>query len=357
MCQSDKQIIRIHDFYENFIRNANEESIGDTTLANWLGEFKPKHIRVTPLFETKEEILNSHIYVKSYVKARNIQGLQRVWFARSDPALNYGSVAAILLVKVALQRLSKLEKELGLELLPIIGMGSSPFRGNFKPSTVKQILKGYPSVQTFTIQSAFKYDHPLHDVVNSINYINNQPRGEALPIDEKTALHYIDVIEKDYIESVALLEKDVNHLSKFVPNRRKRKQHTGLFGYSRSTGGVRLPRAIKFVAALYSLGLPPEVLGLYTLTREDVEKIEKAGYANFDYDVAEALQYLNVDNLSYFHPTIQKKVLHVASMFKYETNKAHKEATDKVMQAVKSDDSALISEWILKAGHIRKFLG
>ncbi|MFH0870286.1 MAG: phosphoenolpyruvate carboxylase [archaeon] len=357
MCQDDKQLVRVHDFYETFIKNSQTQRVGDTTLSLWLGEFKPAEIRVTPLFETKEEILNAHIYVKNYVKAKNIRDQQRVWFARSDPALNYGSVAAILLVKVALQRIHKLESELGVELLPIIGMGSSPFRGNFKPSTAKQILKGYPSVQTFTIQSAFKYDYPLKEVVEAIDFINKQPRSAALQINEEEALHYIDVIHDDYADSIKELEIPVNSMSNFIPNRRKRKLHTGLFGYSRNSNGVKLPRAIKFCCALYSFGLPPEVLGLASLSRDDIERIKRAGYANIDYDLSEALQYLNVDNLDYFTPKIKEKVLRVASLFKYEVNEPHKRATSQILESLKRNDQASVSEWIIKAAHIRRFLG
>ncbi|MEM1726474.1 MAG: phosphoenolpyruvate carboxylase, partial [Candidatus Bathyarchaeia archaeon] len=48
----------------------------------------------------------------------------------------------------------------------------------------------------------------------------------------------------------------------YVPPRRARKLHIGLFGYSRSVGRVSLPRAIPFAAALYTLGIPAEFIGL-----------------------------------------------------------------------------------------------
>ena len=186
MCTSKKPLIRIHEFYKHFITESSQKEIGDIRLDNWLGSFKPKNIRVTPLFETKEEILNSHLHVEKYIQYTKIKDFQRVWYARSDPALNYGSVAAILMVKVALQRLHLLEKKSRVELLPIIGLGSAPFRGNFKPSTVQKILEGYPSVQTFTIQSAFKYDNPLKQVIEAVDYINKTEEKNPIWLMKKS---------------------------------------------------------------------------------------------------------------------------------------------------------------------------
>ncbi|WP_243670001.1 phosphoenolpyruvate carboxylase [Methanoculleus chikugoensis] len=79
-----------------------------------------------------------------------------------------------------------------------------------------------------------------------------------------------------------------------MPERRKRKLHIGLFGYARSTGGITLPRAIKFTAALYSIGLPPEVLGLDALDDADIGFLRDT-YINFDEDLRAAARFLNTE--------------------------------------------------------------
>ena len=52
--------------------------------------------------------------------------------------------------------------------------------------------------------------------------------------------------------------------------------------------GKRLPRAISFCAALYSIGLPPELLGLSDLKPSDVKTIQEY-YPNFLNDLMEAM--------------------------------------------------------------------
>ena len=356
MCTSEKPLIRINEFYKHFITESSHQKIGDVTVEDWLGSYKPKEIRITPLFETKEEILNSSTHIEKYIQYAKIKNFQRVWYARSDPALNYGSVAAVLMVKVALQRLHILEKKYGLELLPIIGLGSAPFRGNFRPSTVKKILNGYPSVQTFTIQSAFKYDYPLKQVIEAVDYINKTGRKEPYPVDEEIALNYIDRIQEDYVDTIKEIAPLINDFSKYLPGRRKRRMHTGLFGYSRNASGIKLPRTISFCAVLYSLGVPPEIFGLSKFTKEDLNKI-KSCYTNIEFDLEEALQYLNEDNLVILPERIQEKILKTIKLFNYKINHEHQEATTKILKAYKENNHAVVSELVIHAGKIRGFLG
>ncbi|MFC1800954.1 phosphoenolpyruvate carboxylase [Nanoarchaeota archaeon] len=358
MCSSEKNLIRISQYYQKHIfGQQNCLTInGDISLSQWLGEFGPPSIKVTPLFETKDAIVNSADYVEKYIQSEKIKEMQRVWFARSDPALNYGSVAAVLLNKVGLIKLHELQEKISIDIMPIIGCGSSPFRGNFKPTNIKNMVRGYPSIQTFTAQSAFKYDFPLKKVLAGVEEINNIQRKEPYPVDIDQSLILIDKMEKDYGEAVRTLAPIINLVSKDIPPRRKRKLHVGLFGYARENQGVALPRAIKFCASLYSLGLPPEIFGLSALNEKEIDQIRNC-YPNLDQDMADAFQYFNKDNLSFFPQEIQRKVLPVLEKFNYEVNQEHQQATGKILSAIKKQDVLSVQENMLKAGHIRQFLG
>ena len=87
-------------------------------------------------------------------------------------------VAAELILKVGLLRLHNLEVKLGLPLYPIIGAGSAPFRGHLGPTNVERSLAEYPSAQTFTVQSAFKYDYDRDTVRDGIAKILAHKRTE-----------------------------------------------------------------------------------------------------------------------------------------------------------------------------------
>ena len=74
------------------------------------------------------------ISVRDFLRDAEVD-YQRVFLARSDPALNYGVVAAELMLKIALCRLDRLEAELGIPLYPIIGVARSPSAGTSTPET------------------------------------------------------------------------------------------------------------------------------------------------------------------------------------------------------------------------------
>jgi len=113
---------------------------------------------------------------------------------------------------------------------------------------------------------------------------------------------------------------------KIVPARRARKLHIGLFGYSRRVGAISLPRAIPFAAALYSLGIPPEVLGGRVLAElSDGEwKLMEKNYVNLRHDlnaVAGYLSWRNIEMIDALCNSISEKV----SMSKENLKKVLKE--------------------------------
>ena len=173
MATDAKSIDRIYRYYADVVAGKQDQRLNkdDITIGEWIGEFHPKSIHVIPLFEDMEHMLAAADIMRDYLKDKDVP-YQRVFLARSDPAVNYGSIGAVLINKIALRRLWELSQELGIPIYPILGAGSAPFRGNLRPSTVEGILSGYPSVHTFTIQSSFKFDHTPDVVRAAIAMLN-----------------------------------------------------------------------------------------------------------------------------------------------------------------------------------------
>jgi phosphoenolpyruvate carboxylase len=218
------------------------------------------------------------------------------------------------------------------------------------------MVTGYPSVQTFTIQSAFKYDYPVEEVIKGVDQVKDIKRKAPIPVDVKETMKIIEIMEKDYIECIKLLAETINLVSHYIPSRRKRKLHIDLFGYARKSGNIKLPRAIKFCASLYSLGLPPEILGLSNLKPQHLDKISLF-YDIIDQDLKDALQYYNKDNLSYFPKEIQNRVKKSLKLIEFETDEEHKKITSEVLTCLKRKDEPGVQESIVNAARIRQFLG
>lgn len=354
MTSNADSLNRIYYYYKKFVVEKENECLfdGDIKICEWIGEIKPKEINIIPLFEDLEYMLNSHLILKEYLKDKKIK-YQRVFLARSDPALNYGLISAVLINKIALKRIFDLSKNLEVEIYPILGTGPSPFRGNLNPYRVKEVLNEYKGIYTFTIQSSFKYDHSPEIVIKAINEIKDSRVDTPEEIDEKRVLEIIDKYSKEYQMQITELAPIINIISKYVPKRRKRKLHIGLFGYSREKFGIKLPRAIPFVCSMYSLGFPPELLGINSLNRDDL-KILKIYYKNFKIDLEDSLRYINFD--SPFIPNkIKNKIYELDINFYPDQN--HKEATDSIIDSINNNKYDSLSDLILKSSLIRKFLG
>ncbi len=354
MSKNAEELNRIYYYYKDMVAGKQQRNLNgnDMTIAEWIGEFKPETINVIPLFEDKEDLLRAHEVVKKFLKGKHMS-YQRVFLARSDPAVNYGSLSAVLLNKIALQRLQKTSKELGIPLYPILGAGSAPFRGNLRPQTVERMILGYPSVHTYTIQSSFKFDHQPEDVRKAIEHINNHESGEAIEIDEPRALEIIERYSAEYRKQVKKLASVINKISPFVPKRRKRKLHIGLFGYSRDMDGIRLPRAITFTAALYSIGIPPELLGLNAITPEDKSFINSV-YTNFEYDLRDPLRYTNIRS-PFMPPEVEQSIRPL--MEHTESDAYHAQLIHLMCKGLQENVHDELKTQILEAARIRGYLG
>ncbi len=292
----------------------NMKLSGSMTVRDWIGEIRPKEIDVIPLIEDMEHLLLIDELLKEYLGLVKVDRL-RVFIARSDPALNYGLVPAVLLAKIALSKLHSLEVSTGVEMHPMIGVGSMPFRGHLSPTNVDGFLEEYKGLSTVTVQSAFRYDYPLAKVRAAIAALNSRlPDRKPSMIgdgDEKllrTAMYKLIASYQSRIEELAPF---INSIAEFVPRRRARKLHIGLFGYSRMVKGKAMPRAIPFAAAFYSVGIPPEFIGasaLAEMSGEEWKALENT-YVNLRKDfraVGSLVSWQTINMMMELYPRVAK---------------------------------------------------
>ncbi len=297
-----EQLIALARYYEKAVVNKEGMQLTENLkVRDLIGETKPKWIEVIPLIEDMDSLLNIKLIIERYIDAVKVPYL-RVFIARSDPAMNYGMVTSVLLAKNALSELKKTEEERHIPIYPIIGVGSLPFRGHLSPSNVENVFNEYRGIWTYTVQSAFRYDYGLEEARSAIRFLNiSKPyEKEELSADEQKIFRkIIETYTRSYQNIIEGLAPLINGISGFVPRRRARKLHIGLFGYSRSTGRITLPRAITFVSALYSLGLPPEIFGTSSLGKLNEEEWNTliSSYRYLDLDLKAAVNYFSEENL------------------------------------------------------------
>lgn len=336
------------------------------------------YLNVLPLIENVEGFINCRKLLDDYLKLhikeyKRKPEYLRLHIARSDPALNSGLVPAVVGGKIALSEYHRFGKDHKIKVFPAIGVGTLPFRGSLSPERIDEFLKEYSGMKTVYIQSAFRYDFDLPQVKRAIKTLNNKLQKTPIKIynskEIKEATEICRTFIPGYKKTVENLADTINQLSKQVPARRERKLHIGLFGYSRGIGKKRLPRAIPFTAVMYSLGVPPELVGtgrgLKKLANKDIA-LEKY-YINFKKDIIFAGRFLNKENLAELAKTkkvwrdiiedveIIEKHLKIKLGPKKNSDFIHRNISSNIFYLWKSKKS--ITKEIIEAGKLRKSLG
>ncbi len=305
MATSADQLLHIQDTFRKTAQLHEETFNGNM--------FGAGYVHMIPIFESVEELAGCGKVLRDYIKGHQERfgknpAYLRPFIARSDPALNAGFAPAMLATRMGLREMYKVGKEFEIPIYPIVGTGSLPFRGGINPENIENSLPQYEGVKTVTIQSAFKYDYPIQDAKKALNFIKKQ-LTRVKPVtfgdDEfQTMEVLVEIFKKFYRPTIEEMAPMINKMAKSVPSRRERVQHIGLLGYSRGVGEVSLPRAIKFTAACYSMGIPPEFIG----TGRGLKDIKEKGmmgmldkhFTTLKWELQHAGKFINKENLQWF---------------------------------------------------------
>jgi phosphoenolpyruvate carboxylase len=303
MTERADQLMQMHTLFEKLAHFKSSEFSANL-------EPNTEMLELIPLVESVESQLNIRSLLEEYVALykehfKTTPDYIRPFMARSDPALVSGLLATVIANKIALSQVYEFSTASSIPVFPISGVGSLPFRGGLSPNTVDSYLKEYPGMRTVSVQSSFRYDHPRQVVKKAIEQLDNhlpKSKPRIIPADIQMRLAEIgEKAAKYYQSTLNKIAPDVQPVFAAVPRRRDRRQHIGLLSYGRSLGTQKLPRAITFTAGFYSLGVPPEFIGigrtLSKLSAQDLELL-KTEYSALTDDLLTAGRYLNIDNLA-----------------------------------------------------------
>ncbi len=193
-------------------------------------------------------------------------------------------------------------------------------------------------------------------VKKAFDALNDSKPGKPFPVDEQTCITLGDKTAAQYMKEIELIAPVVNQLSVYIPRRRKRKLHIGLFGYSRKAGSVSLPRAITFCAALYSVGFPPELMGISALNEKELE-LAKNNYRNFEIDLGEAARYYNPECIAMLPREVIKNAESILSRIPHERDEQHSQITSEIIELIRHHRFSEIPPLVVQAARLRGFLG
>lgn len=303
MTQNADQLMHMHTLFGKLAQFKSNNFTADQAA-------NTDYLELIPLVESVESQQDVAILLTEYVALHKLQfGHQpryiRPFLARSDPALVSGLLATVIANKLALTRVYEFADKTAIPVFPISGVGSLPFRGGLTPQSIDSYIAEYPGMRTVSIQSSFRYDHPLKQVKAAIVQLEQQlPATEPRLIggaDQKRLTAIGAQSAGLYQVTMGGIAPDLQAVFEAIPRRRDRRQHIGLLAYGRSMGDAKLPRAITFTAGFYSLGVPPEFIGmgraLKALAPADLDLVLRE-YRNLKSDLDQAGRFLNADNLA-----------------------------------------------------------
>jgi phosphoenolpyruvate carboxylase len=326
MIESGSELIQLHERINSVIVLGNK---------NYDIQFPLNCIRIIPLIESVPALLNVDLILDEYYKDSIEKGFDfediRIMFARSDSAMSYGMLSSVLAVVIAIDKSYKWGSKNNVEVAPILGCGALPFRGHLTEENLDMMLENYAGIKTYTIQSGLRYDHGASktiDVVKRLKDTTHKISARLLTTEDIELMkEFIGISTKYYMQTFLKTIVTVENISQYMPKNRDRlsSSKTGM-EYIREIACMEeiadlvsdkklkeelleintdiqcaVPRAISFTAAMYTLGLAPEFIGVGRALKEIQEKYGDQGiekmldyYPQLKSDLSFASKYVNI---------------------------------------------------------------
>ncbi|NPA85650.1 MAG: phosphoenolpyruvate carboxylase [Crenarchaeota archaeon] len=226
-------------------------------------------IRLIPLFENAE----SHMHIDEIVESLRIAFIKeiglfekefRIFMGKSDSGIHSGHIASSIGIRMGLLKLWRWQKETMFKAYPIIGMGKPPLRGHMAEWIIEDWADAWKGYYTATVQSALRFNTDRKDYVHAITTVVKSS-GQEPPLHllsyAKEMVNVAWRASEVYTERLDALADTIMFMAKLVTRTRAR-----LESYKRKAKtGKEMPRAIRFCASLYSMGLGPTIMGASVL--------------------------------------------------------------------------------------------
>ncbi|MGH4050546.1 MAG: phosphoenolpyruvate carboxylase [Clostridium sp.] len=410
MIETGQEIIQLQQRINSVVELGNK---------NYDIKFPLNSIKIIPLIESVPALVNVDLILDEYYKNSISQGYSiqnlRIMFARSDSAMSYGMISSVLAVRIAINKSHQWGVLNKVEVAPILGCGALPFRGHFTEENIDNIYETYAGIKTFTIQSGLRYDHgeeKTKEVVNNLK--SNVEKHEARKFsheDMELIKEFIGIFTKYYTETFIKIVDTIEFIAKYIPKNRDRlsSTKTGL-EYVREVANMieiaelvkdeklkedllsintdihcSVPRAISFTASLYTIGAPPEFIGVGRGLKEVEDKYGKEGikklldfYPQIKIDLLFAAKYVNLKVSKGIMPEnarieykedfiLASKILDIQSYDEDEFYHTLLKSTRPIILHLigkqkdifndGEEEQKILHEWIVKMGKIRGSLG
>ncbi|MBW2964347.1 phosphoenolpyruvate carboxylase, partial [Candidatus Woesearchaeota archaeon] len=290
------EVLHTGESSDNLVRFSRLYNETVSMATDGLGrDCSPKTISVVPThnFDTNW-YPKLHQYLSSYQSSfrTKVEHL-RPLIPRSAVADRLGFVASTLATKRALASYSSFEGITGTTTYPIVDAGPLLFRGGMNPSRIKEFIAEYPGARSVTITPAFRYSYDLEDAKSAIAELNRTlPRAKHATYSQdevKRMVQIEHIFSKRYNDTVALMP-DLSD----IPSE--------LEAINRPVNSK-----LQTSFSLYSLGVPPEMIGtgtaLLECIKEGIIKDLEHAYPSIKSDLITAGSLLNRENLSFLAKT------------------------------------------------------